>query len=316
MTAASKVEVPSEDVLERIRKLLRLAFHASATEGEAASALEHANALLLKYNLTTDAVARGGQKPVEDVADELIDCGSVHETWRHQLLVSLAAHNLCEAMFCNNTTRMFVIGRKTNVVVTREMFFWIAPQFERLAQDEYARLEYELSSGGRREYQDADGWCENCQGWATDPSKQASTFDGFMRQVSDTGLTSYVDERGHKRCGGCRLQLRKGPTAIDGTPFKEGFMRGIVYRVAQRLALIRRGQEHEIQALVLSSTAAIVAFKSQRYGPIGPYQGERMPYGNGSAFHRGQRRGDDVVLGQGQRLGSSSGAAQPALGRG
>ena len=53
-----------DDIVERIRKLLRLAEDAGATEAQAASALERANALLIRHNLTMDAVAVSlGDKP-------------------------------------------------------------------------------------------------------------------------------------------------------------------------------------------------------------------------------------------------------------
>jgi len=55
--------MPSENIVERIRKLLRLAENAGATEAEAASALERASALLLRHNLTMDQVAVTGATP-------------------------------------------------------------------------------------------------------------------------------------------------------------------------------------------------------------------------------------------------------------
>jgi hypothetical protein len=48
--------VTTDDIVERIRKLMRLAENSAATEAEAA-ALERANALLIRHNLTIDRVA-------------------------------------------------------------------------------------------------------------------------------------------------------------------------------------------------------------------------------------------------------------------
>jgi Protein of unknown function (DUF2786) len=49
--------VTTDDIVERIRKLMPLAEAAGATEAEAASALERANALLIRHNLTLDTIA-------------------------------------------------------------------------------------------------------------------------------------------------------------------------------------------------------------------------------------------------------------------
>ena len=64
----------ADDVVERIRKLLRLAESAGATEREAAAALEWANALLVRHNLRMDQAA-GGPQPHAPGASAHV-CGS------------------------------------------------------------------------------------------------------------------------------------------------------------------------------------------------------------------------------------------------
>jgi hypothetical protein len=128
----------TDDVIDRIRKLLRLARDAGATEAEAAAALERANALLIRHNLTMDRVAVStGEKP--SVTDEPMHTGR-SGSWRVTLLASiLAPHNLCAALVQRlaRTDTVIVIGRPANVAATHEMFDWIAAQLERLAEEEW-----------------------------------------------------------------------------------------------------------------------------------------------------------------------------------
>jgi hypothetical protein len=311
-----QAEITSAEVLQTIRNLLKLANHGTATEAEAANALARANALLIKHNLSEDEVARTApHRTVEDVGQDQIDVGATDETWRHRLAVSLAHHNLCEVLYPSpGTTAVIVIGRTTNVAVTQEMYAFIEPQFERLADDDFARLVYERSGAGRREFRDADGYCQTCQQWATDPTKQATTFEGLLRDMERVGVTAFTDPRtGRKRCGVCRSLLSALPRAVDGTPFKEGFMRGMLARVDKRLRQMREGHVEEVRALVVTSKAAIETYKQGRFVVV-KYTGQHMPYGDHDGFARGHRRGDDVRLVMGSGL--AGGRSGPALGGG
>jgi hypothetical protein len=303
-------EIKRAELLKQIRACFHLARNA-ATEGEATAALERANALLIKHNLTEDEVMRNapaGARPVEEVDRDWIDLGAEPdvETWRHRLVQIVSLHNLCENIYSGSG--MFVLGRRTNVLVTREMFMWIAPQIERLAQDEHTRMLYEASAAGRREFRDADGWCDNCQQWCTNPHKKAASFDGFLRELDGTqGPTSYLDEHGSKHCGTCRGWLRSMPRIVtDEDEFKAGFVRGMIDRIAQRLFEIRRQREQQgaVRALVLTSQQAIEAYKKREFPVLGAWNGERMATGHYSAYTRGHRRGDEVVLTGGQPLGN------------
>lgn len=83
----------ADDIVDRIRKLLRPAEDASATEAEAAAALERANALLISDNLSMEQIAvTTGEQPV--VGEQHISAGWAG-SWRGSLLGILARHNLC-----------------------------------------------------------------------------------------------------------------------------------------------------------------------------------------------------------------------------
>ncbi len=124
---------PSSEIIDRIRKLFRLAENQGATEGEASSALAKANELLLRYNLTADRVAaeKGDDRPAQVESDSL-DLGR-RISWKHRLAVVLARYNFCSPYTFGSN--LVFVGRATNVAVTREMFTYIAPQVERLAVD-------------------------------------------------------------------------------------------------------------------------------------------------------------------------------------
>ena len=72
--------VATDEIIERIRKLLRLSEDAGATEAEAAAALERANALLIRHNLTLEAIAVGVGAGVTTVVEEQVRTG-----WSGQL---------------------------------------------------------------------------------------------------------------------------------------------------------------------------------------------------------------------------------------
>jgi len=124
----------TDNVVSLIRKLFALANDKGATEAEATRALEKANELLVRHNLSADSV--GPDKPRESVGEQPVTLGK-QWGWRHSLMVVLAKHNLCSAL--RQSDNVIVIGRPTNIAVSREMFDWIAPQLERMAAAEHRR---------------------------------------------------------------------------------------------------------------------------------------------------------------------------------
>ena len=66
----------TDDIVERICKLLSLAGDAGATEAETAAALERANALLIRHNLTLDRIAAStNAAAVPSVTEQAIRAG-------------------------------------------------------------------------------------------------------------------------------------------------------------------------------------------------------------------------------------------------
>ena len=144
----------TDDVVERIRKLLRFAEDAGATEAEAASALERANALLIRHNLTMDAVAVSvSDKPA--VTEDRIRTGWAGG-WRGSLVGILARHNLCSPIISR-------LGRPANVQATLAMFDWISAQLERLAQEEWVAFD-QVQRAAVAAHPDVP-WYPECEDW-------------------------------------------------------------------------------------------------------------------------------------------------------
>ena len=150
MTTQTQTSEPSDSkvaqIIERIKKLLKLAEHGSgATEAEAATALSMAQKLLMEYNLSqvnlAGDVAR--EEPV-DHADLIL----TNENWKRKLLRAIAEANLCrtvnvvprQAYKTWTDARVHLIGQPVNRAVVVELFNWVLAQIE--GQDTGRRNKY------------------------------------------------------------------------------------------------------------------------------------------------------------------------------
>src|SRR3990170_1711561 len=114
------MEMPDDNILEKIRALLRLAGDGAATEAEASLAMERAQALLLKHNLDMADIDVKEEGFSFEVLDEEFNIGKAD--WRSNLLGVIARQNFCRVI----THRAFgrhpsIIGRKYNIEVVQEL---------------------------------------------------------------------------------------------------------------------------------------------------------------------------------------------------
>ena len=275
--------MPSENVVERIRKLLRLAEDAGATEAEAASALERASALLLRHNLTMDQVAgTGGDVPPGTEQP-------IHTGWagsgRGTLLGILARHNLCSPIVSRQgkVDTVVVVGRPANVQATLAIYTWIAAQLERFGLEEWTTFNQEQ----RAAVAGSAGipWCVECEEWT--PTYRA---------------------RGQRWCEQCDKRVLPERPLIHGFTWKTAFYRGALLRIATRLSAQRKSQQQpppahaaasaaagRVTALVLRTDQENAAYIRQHYGE--PRQGRARRAGyHAAAYQRGHERGADVSL--------------------
>lgn len=132
--------MPDTSLLERIKKLLRMASSGSgATENEAAVALQKANELLLRHNLTlADINLKDSEAADARLAHE--DMEVLNEDWRVDLIRAIASANLCHVIRVKLPhsqqhmtwvpTKVHLIGTETNRLVVKELYLWISEQIE------------------------------------------------------------------------------------------------------------------------------------------------------------------------------------------
>jgi hypothetical protein len=149
--ADDEPKIDLKSLLERVKKLLRLAAHGSgATEAEASAALDRANALLLKANLTMGDVATGaadgiasGDLTREDLQTGHTDIVITNEDWKIDLARAIAKANLCKVITHRGRdlgraakwktwaeTTISIIGLPANREVVIELFQWVLNQID------------------------------------------------------------------------------------------------------------------------------------------------------------------------------------------
>lgn len=130
----------TENILDKVRKLLRLAGNNTAPE-EAASAAAMAQELLDRHNLDTamleftDAEPTPSlDEPIQNFADAPLDNGggsSQLERWKGYLAMTIAAANACKVW--RSGPRLMLIGRPSDAETVRYLFGWLSREVEQLA---------------------------------------------------------------------------------------------------------------------------------------------------------------------------------------
>jgi Protein of unknown function (DUF2786) len=118
------MKTEKERIIDRIRKMLRLASDAGATEGERENALRMAHATLAKYNLDIAMVEESGGK-VEGEERGVLRAVFYGRPWARQV-----ANAVAELFFCSyicsthkkaKMTQHCFVGRQSNAITAREM---------------------------------------------------------------------------------------------------------------------------------------------------------------------------------------------------
>lgn len=149
MTTNDDGSVDLNSLLALVKKLLRLAAQGSgATEAEAAAALDKANNLLLKANLSLADVELGAAATAQGVTREELKTGHddiviTNEDWKIDLLRAVARANLCKVITHRGRdlgraakwktwaeTSASVVGLPANRTVVIELFQWLINQID------------------------------------------------------------------------------------------------------------------------------------------------------------------------------------------
>jgi hypothetical protein len=134
MSARDKVEavrVPSEGMLEKIKKLLALA-QDKCNVNESALAAQMAQRLLAEHNLSIADLPQERQERCEpDVMD------GVEESWERTLGSIVARANYCRAVHSQNIVngdrKFILVGRPSNVQVVKYLYAYLRSEISKLA---------------------------------------------------------------------------------------------------------------------------------------------------------------------------------------
>jgi hypothetical protein len=139
------MNMPNENVVNRIRSLLAMAEHDGSNEHEASLALEKAQALLLEHNLDRASVAISGTTPADDRIGKVDIDQSTGFAWRSQLMHVIAKNNLCRLISSPYSKQMHIFGTQTNVRAVLDMYYWVGNQLEEMATR--GLIEYKRQNG-------------------------------------------------------------------------------------------------------------------------------------------------------------------------
>lgn len=150
-------------VIYRLQKLLALAAEGSgATEAEAQSAMEKAQAIMAEHNLTMATIAATGEKGSEQRAKEGLDGQAMFE-YQRNLMAIIAEVNYCYVTILYKYGRRGsraigyqIIGTASNVTSVRVMFEYLANTIDRLVR-EFNNGDYRLRMSRR-----SISWCKGC----------------------------------------------------------------------------------------------------------------------------------------------------------
>jgi len=109
-------------LFEKIQQLLAMAEHPNSNENEAAVALEKAQELLLRNNLTRGDVITGA--PANDSIGQLTIAEPSGYTWKRNLVDVLARGNLCKVIGSPSSKQWHIFGTRENVRAVLEMYTW------------------------------------------------------------------------------------------------------------------------------------------------------------------------------------------------
>jgi hypothetical protein len=129
-----------ENVINKIRKLLRLQFNAEkiGSTGEAYQAAKMVRKLLMDYNLSLgDIEDEEEKKSSMTESEDMIAADKYGNIWKKKLLSVIASNNLCKMYTRTHNGKMFIIGAEENVVVVKEFYIYLLKVFRRLVIERF-----------------------------------------------------------------------------------------------------------------------------------------------------------------------------------
>lgn len=216
----------NEEKIDKVKEIIRkcLALSSSPNEHEASLAMERAQELLLKYNLSeADVAAKEGRGSPEMVEERFDIMGRF--LWRKDLVHTVAIHNFCTTyVFMGRGARdtVVIVGRQTNVTGVKEMVSWLLPQMERLITRESIEWEGKATSRNSFRTSFAYGMLHRLARRLGEDRLSAQENSNTKAIVvrMDTELVE------HMRTRHSRMTPTKGPSIQSDSAYVEGIRAG------------------------------------------------------------------------------------------
>ncbi len=129
----------NNNTVELIQQLLRMAEHPNSNEHEAALAMERAQALMLKANLTRAEISTTGEVTYSHAPVGQVDRVETEGyPWKSILLNALALSMLCRVVATPSAKTIHLFGTYDNVKAVLEMYQWLCPQLTSMAIRQFA----------------------------------------------------------------------------------------------------------------------------------------------------------------------------------
>src|SRR5262245_15984865 len=120
-----------DEILTRMARIKALADRAG-TLAEAETASTMMAKLLLRYNLSLVDVERHATTSGQTVTHQAVQTSEA--VWKRLLLRGVAEGHLCQAVHQGGTGHGTIVGHAHNLIVAREMYFWLVGEINRLCQ--------------------------------------------------------------------------------------------------------------------------------------------------------------------------------------
>lgn len=208
---------PSVGIIERVRKLLRLAQDAGATVGEAENAMAMASALMAKYNIEQDQLV---DKPKASIG--MTTTRGEWDLWANHCMGAAAKLNACDSSFMSyqgGMTGAIFYGRQESREAAVIMFLYLVNEVEKAYKQ---KLPPGMTKKARAEYRRTfkHACASRLHGRAIEIVDQMKKNDQIAHQA--TGCTALVVAHSFDQ------QLQETELWMDeqGFKFKENKSRG------------------------------------------------------------------------------------------
>jgi hypothetical protein len=126
-TAILKMQTPNE-VIEKLRKLLRLATDKAATQGEAEAAMQKAQELALRYKIELAGIEHA-ERPAEEYTQET---QARKKTFQAKYVEWIVRKHFNVTMVYGSGGELFVIGKLTDIAFAKWVMEFLEGEFPRL----------------------------------------------------------------------------------------------------------------------------------------------------------------------------------------